>query len=134
MLKKTLFILTALLLSGCAENTLLNEPPQQKMVVQKVDKTSQVGSAKLYLCKDDKEVRVLHSTQKRKKKMLKQVSITFNQVTEKLTLMISERGKNYGNIRWTWHERKDFSTLKTSVGEILAEQCVLKSANLLPSK
>ncbi|OOF86353.1 MliC family protein [Rodentibacter ratti] len=134
MLKKTLFILTALLLGGCTQHTLLNEPPPQKMVVQKVDKTSQIGSAKLYFCKDDKEVRVVHSTQKRNKKMLKQVSITFNQVTEKLTLMISERGNNYGNIRWTWFERSDFSTLKTSVGEILAEQCVLKSSDASLSK
>ena len=36
--------------------------------------------------------------------------------------MISERGKNYGNIRWTWQERDDFSVLKTNLGEILAEQ------------
>ncbi|OOF37144.1 MliC family protein [Rodentibacter heidelbergensis] len=134
MLKKTLFISTALLLSGCSQSPLLNEPPQQKMVVQKVDKTSQIGSAKLYFCKDDKEVRVVHTTQKRNKKMLKQVSISFNQVTEKLTLMISERGNNYGNIRWTWFERNDFSTLKTSVGEILAAQCRLKSTSSSTSK
>ncbi|OOF42292.1 Opacity-associated protein OapB [Rodentibacter rarus] len=134
MLKKTLFISTALVLGSCTQNTLLNDPPPQKMIVQKVDKTSQVGSARLYRCKDDKEVRVVHGTQKRNKKMLKQVSITFNQVTEKLTLMISERGNNYGNIRWTWLERNDFSTLKTSVGEILAEQCLLKSTVSSTSK
>ncbi|OOF55221.1 Opacity-associated protein OapB [Rodentibacter genomosp. 2] len=134
MLRKTLFILTALLLVGCTKSTLLNELPPQKMVVQEVDKTSQIGSAKLYLCKDDKEVRVVHSIQKRNKKMLKRVSITFNHVTERLTLMISESGNNYANIRWTWLERDDFSTLKTSVGEILAEQCVLKSSNASLSK
>lgn len=134
MLRKTLFILTALLLGGCTQSRLLNEPPQQKMVVQKVDKTSQIGSAKLYRCKDGKEVRVVHSTQKRNKRMLKRVSVTFNHVTERLTLMISERGNNYGNIRWTWLERNDFSTLKTSVGEALAEQCVLKSSDPSLSK
>ncbi|MBF0751457.1 MULTISPECIES: MliC family protein [Pasteurellaceae] len=128
MLRKTLFILTALLFGGCAHSPLLSEQSPQKMAVQKVDKASQIGSAKLYFCKDDKEVRVVYSAQKRNKKMLKQVSITFNQVTEKLTQMISERGKNYGNIRWTWLERNDFSTLKNSLGDILAEQCVLKSS------
>ncbi|VEH65553.1 Uncharacterised protein [Rodentibacter pneumotropicus] len=66
--------------------------------------------------------------------MLKRVSVTFNHVTERLTLMISERGNNYGNIRWTWLERNDFSTLKTSVGEALAEQCVLKSSDPSLSK
>lgn len=134
MLKKTLLISTALLIVGCAQNTLLNKPQPQKMAVQKVDKASQKGAAKLYLCKDNKKVRVVHSTQKKNKKTLKRVTITFNNVTEKLTMVISERGNNYSNIRWTWQERDDLSTLKTSVGVILAEQCVLKSSELLSSK
>jgi len=54
------------------------------------------------------------------KKILKRVTVTFNGVTERLTSVISERGNNYGNIRWTWQQREDFSSLKTSVGEILA--------------
>ncbi|OOF78531.1 Opacity-associated protein OapB [Rodentibacter caecimuris] len=134
MLKKISFILTALLLNGCAENTLLSEPLPQKMKVQRVDKTSQIGSAKLYLCKDNKVVRVTHSTEKKNKKTLKRVTITFNNMTEKLMLVISERGKDYGNIRWTWQERDDLSLLKTSVGKILAEQCRLRSSELLPSE
>lgn len=134
MLKKTLLISTALLLVGCAQDTLLNKPQPQKMAVQKVDKASQKGAAKLYLCKDNKKVRVVHSTQKKNKKTLKRVTITFNNVTEKLTMVISERGNNYSNIRWTWQERDDLSTLKTSVGVILAEQCMLKSSELLSSK
>ncbi|QPB43284.1 MliC family protein [Rodentibacter haemolyticus] len=130
MLKKTLLISTALFIGGCAQNPLLNEPQPQKMMVEKVDKASQKGSARLYLCKDNKEVRVVHSTQKKNKKTLKRVSVTFNEVTERLTMVISERGNNYSNIRWTWLERDDFSSLKTSVGVILAEQCVLKNAVL----
>ncbi|OOF59966.1 MliC family protein [Rodentibacter myodis] len=131
MLKKTLLISTALLIGGCSQNALLEKPQPQKMTVEKVDKASQKGAAKLYLCKDDKKVSVVHSTQKKNKKTLKRVTVTFNEVTERLTMVISERGNNYGNIRWTWQEREDLSTLKTSVGVILAEQCVLKESELL---
>ena len=134
MLKKTLLISTALLMAGCAQNTLLNKPKPQKMAVEKVDKASQRGTTNVYLCKDNKRVRVVHSTQKKNKKTLKRVTITFNNVTEKLTMMISERGKNYGNIRWTWQERDDYSSLSTSVGEVLAERCVLQSSELKKSK
>ena len=52
------------------------------------------------------------------------MTVTFNDVTEKLTRVISERGRNYANIRWYWQERDDFSQLQTSVGEVLAERCV----------
>ncbi len=59
------------------------------------------------------------------------VTVTFQGVSEKLTLMISERGKNYANIRWMWQERDDFSTLKTNLGEILAAQCVSQTSERL---
>ena len=39
-------------------------------------------------------------------KTLSQVTVTFNDVTEKLTRVISERGRNYANIRWYWQERE----------------------------
>ena len=134
MLKKTLLVSSVLLLVGCAQNRLLNEPHPQKMAVEKVDKASQKGAAALYLCKDNKQVRVVHSEQKKNKKILKRVTVTFNGVTERLTSVISERGNNYGNIRWTWQQREDFSSLKTSVGEILAEQCVLQPRKVTTDK
>lgn len=134
MLKKTLLVSSVLLLVGCAQNTLLNEPHPQKMAVEKVDKASQKGATALYLCKDNKQVRVVHSEQKKNKKILKRVTVTFNGVTERLTSVISERGNNYGNIRWTWQQREDFSSLKTSVGEILAEQCVLQPREVTTDK
>lgn len=134
MLKKTLLVSSVLLLVGCAQNTLLNEPHPQKMAVEKVDKALQKGAAALYLCKDNKQVRVVHSEQKKNKKILKRVTVTFNGVTERLTSVISERGNNYGNIRWTWQQREDFSSLKTSVGEILAEQCVLQPREVTTDK
>ena len=101
------------------------------MKVQTVDKKSQKGSATVYLCKGNKEVSVVHTKQKQKsKKTLSQVTVTFNDVTEKLTRVISERGRNYANIRWYWQERDDFSQLQTSVGEVLAEHCVKQPSEL----
>lgn len=131
MLRKTLLIFTALWLGGCAQEALVTKPEPQKMQVEHVDKAVQKGDASVYACKDDKQVRVVHSSQKKSKKTLHRVTVTFNAVTEKLTLVISERGKNYANIRWVWQERDDFSTLKTTVGEVLAEQCVLRQSELL---
>ena len=58
----------------------------------------------------------------------------FNDVTEKLTRVISERGRNYANIRWYWQERDDFSQLQTSVGEVLAERCVKQPSELKSGK
>ena len=111
MLKKLSVILTALCLSACSQN------------------------ATVYLCKGNKEVSVVHTKQKQKsKKTLSQVTVTFNDVTEKLTRVISERGRNYANIRWYWQERDDFSRLQTSVGEVLAEHCVKQPSELKSGK
>ena len=104
------------------------------MQVANVDKASQKGEASVYLCKDDKQVRIVYTTHKKHKKTLHHVTVTFHSISEKLTLMISESGKNYANIRWTWQERDDFSTLKTNLGEVLAEQCVLQPIERLSSK
>ena len=131
MLKKLSVILTALCLSACSQNVELSKPAPQKMKVQTVDKKSQKGLTTVYLCKDNKEVSVVHTKQKQKsKKTLSQVTVTYNDVTEKLTRVISERGRNYANIRWYWQERDDFSRLQTSVGEVLAERCVKKTNKL----
>ena len=92
-------------------------------------------SATVYLCEGNKEVSVMHIKQKQKsKKIFSQVTVTFNGVTEKLTRVISERGRNYANIRWYWQERDDFSQLQTSVGEVLAERCVKQPSELKSGK
>ena len=135
MLKKISVILTALWLSACSQSVELNKATPQKMKVQTVDKKSQKGLTTVYLCKDNKEVSVVHTKQKQKsKKTLSQVTVTFNDVTEKLTRVISERGRNYANIRWYWQERDDFSQLQTSVGEVLAERCVKQPSELKSGK
>ena len=70
MFKKTFLILIALCLAGCAQSGLPKKPEPQKMQVEKVDKALQKGEAKVYLCKDDKQVRIVHSTQKKRKKII----------------------------------------------------------------
>ena len=135
MLKKLSVILTALWLSACSQNAELNKATPQKMKVQTVDKKSQKGLTTVYLCKGNKEVSVVHTKQKQKsKKTLSQVTVTYNGVAEKLTRVISERGRNYANISWYWQERDDFSRLQTSVGEVLAERCVKQPSELKSGK
>ena len=133
MFKQICFIFTALGLIGCGQRVMI-QPEPQKMQVANVDKASQKGEASVYLCKDDKQVRIVYTTHKKHKKTLHHVTVTFHSISEKLTLMISESGKNYANIRWMWQERNDFSTLKTNLGEVLAEQCVLQPIERLSSK
>ena len=135
MLKKLSVILTALCLSACSQNAELNKSTPQKMKVQTVDKKSQRGFMTVYLCRGGKRVTIVYTKQKQKsKKTLSQVTVTFNHVTEKLTRVISERGRNYANIRWYWQERDGFSRLQTSVGEVLAERCVKKTNKLKAGK
>ena len=101
------------------EPTVSEKPPQPVL-----QKATQKGEMKEYLCKDDKIIRIVFHTTKHKKNKARSISLTFNNVTYKLSPTIAENGRNYANIHWVWLERKDVSTLKTSVGEVLAEQCV----------
>ena len=63
-------------------------------------------------------------SRKNKKGTQTSITVTFDGVTQKLTPSIAENGRNYSNIHWVWLERKEANTLKTSLGEVLAEQCV----------
>ena len=81
------------------------------MQVEKVDKALQKAKLTDIYVKMIK-LFVLYTPRIKNTKNLHYVTVTFQGVSEKLTLMISERGKNYANIRWMWQERDDFSTLK----------------------
>lgn len=126
MVKKTLLILTALFVSACSREVIFSSSEGQKIQIKQVDKASQKGKVRLYVCQGNKQVRVVHSVRKTKKKTLQTITLTFNGVTEKLLLSVSERGKNYSNIRWHWQEREDFSRLTTATGKVLAEKCVVE--------
>ena len=122
MLRASFVVLALVGLAACTGSAM-----QEKTVKpqpQVLQKATQKGSAKEYVCKGDNVIRIVRHTTRNKKSRLNSISLTFNNVTHKLSPTIAENGRNYSNIHWVWLERKEFSTLKTSVGEVLAEQCV----------
>ncbi|ABR75448.1 hypothetical protein CBG46_05510 [Actinobacillus succinogenes] len=127
-MKTTALFLSALLLLGCSHN-ILPKPVEAKPKPQTamLNKTKQTGVATRYVCKDDKEVRVIHEKVLTKKstKNVETIYLTFGQVTEKLKSTISASGKVYTNIHLRWIERVGgANTLTNSVGVILADVCV----------
>lgn len=130
------WILPALLtLGGCAEIAV--SPVEQVQLVQKASKnaTSQSKAASkrsviksqsvdLYLCKDDKQVRVLKSKGKKNVKN-NTINVTFMGTTHTLSPAVTKNGKKYSNIRWIWWEpRVGKAELYDNNKQILAEQCV----------
>lgn len=122
MLRVSLVLLTSMGLTACMVKPVEQQAPA-KPRTQILQKATQKGSAQDYFCKNDKKVRVVRHTVKNKKTW-NSISVIFNNLTYRLTPTIAENGRNYSNIHWLWLERKEFSILKSSVGEILAEQCV----------
>lgn len=128
MLKKGLIISFCIILSACVQNdtpffkskTSTTHPSSKDLNKKALQKT-----ALRYLCKDNKEVKVTKII-KSKNVKLKSITVTFKGRTQQLTQNISETGKNYTNINWHWYERNNYSILSTSIGTILAEQCVLQ--------
>nr|WP_314739703.1 MliC family protein [uncultured Haemophilus sp.] len=122
------------MLSGCAEVAV--SPVEQVQQVQQassspvappktVSKRSVVKNEaiSLYLCKDDKEVRVLKS--KSKKNAKSTVAVTFMGTTHTLSAAVTKNGKKYSNIRWVWWEpREGDAELYDNNKQILAEACV----------
>lgn len=121
-------------LSGCANVAV--SPVEQVQQVQQaanspvvaakpVSKRSVVKNQaiSLYLCKDDKEVRVLKS--KNKKNGKNTVSVTFMGANHTLSAAVTKNGKKYSNIRWIWWEpREGNAELYDNNKQILAEDCV----------
>ncbi|SCY13931.1 MliC family protein [Basfia succiniciproducens] len=137
---KTLLLLsTMLLMTACSNSvSVLPLPSTAKPAVKTavMDKTTQKGTATLYRCKDDKEVRIVRNINtgnksKKRQKSGSVINLTFNNVTQKLTSTVSESGNSYTNIHWHWFERGDANMLTTSVGKVLAEQCIIQKASPL---
>lgn len=105
-------------------------------VIAPIDEVAQVTSKKEavrtqayarktveYVCKGGKTVSLLLPYDKQAKK----ITLTFNQVSHKLSLMLAPAGKKYSNIRWTWHETPNgVGTLQNNRKIVLAEHCVPK--------
>lgn len=125
-MKIPLLFLAAVLTTACTGGEMLSATNNhQKPANELLDKTAQIGSATMYLCKDNKEVKVVRTSKKNKQaKKVRVVNVTLGDITQRLTQVVSESGKKYSNIRWHWYEKSDVGTLTNSMGQILAEQCV----------
>lgn len=127
----SLFILILLLISGCTKVAV--SPVEQMQQVQKTnsDNTGQVKKVaqrsvvknqamSLYLCKNDKEVRILKTKGKKNS-----ISVTFMDTTHTLSPAVTKNGKKYSNIRWVWWEmRSGIAELYDNNKKVLAKECI----------
>lgn len=127
----SLFISILLLISGCTKVAV--SPVEQVQQVQKTnsDNAEQVKEVaqrsvvknqaiNLYLCKDDKEVRILKTKGKKNS-----ISVTFMDTTHTLSPAVTKNGKKYSNIRWVWWEmRSGIAELYDNNKKVLAKECI----------
>lgn len=120
-MKKTLYLLSTIILTAC----VTEPPPPSNVKLTETATMSQMDNVLFYRCKDNKEIKILRSLKKSKTaKNTKTLEVTFNKVTETLISTVTEKGKKYTNIRWQWLESGENSQLTTSLGVVLAEQCI----------
>ena len=127
----SLFISILLLISGCTKVAV--SPVEQVQQVQQtnsgnaeqVKEVAQRSVVKnqamnLYLCKDDKEVRILKTKGKKNS-----ISVTFMDTTHTLSPTVTKNGKKYSNIRWVWWEmRSGIAELYDNNKNVLAKECI----------
>ncbi|STO63425.1 MliC family protein [Haemophilus parahaemolyticus] len=127
----SLFISILLLISGCTKVAV--SPVEQVQQVQKtnsdnveqVKKVAQRSVVKnqamsLYLCKNDKEVRILKTKGKKNS-----INVTFMDTTHTLSPAVTKNGKKYSNIRWVWWEmRSGIAELYDNNKKVLAKECI----------
>ena len=127
----SLFVSILLLISGCTKVAV--SPVEQVQQVQKtnsdnveqVKKVAQRSVVKnqamsLYLCKNDKEVRILKTKGKKNS-----INVTFMDTTHTLSPAVTKNGKKYSNIRWVWWEmRSGIAELYDNNKKVLAKECI----------
>ena len=127
----SLFISILLLISGCTKVAV--SPVEQVQQVQttnsdnveQVKKVAQRSVVKnqamsLYLCKNDKEVRILKTKGKKNS-----INVTFMDTTHTLSPAVTKNGKKYSNIRWVWWEmRSGIAELYDNNKKVLAKECI----------
>lgn len=123
----SLFISILLLISGCTspveqvqqvQQTNSDNAEQVKKVAQRSVVKNQAMS--LYLCKNDKEVRILKTKGKKNS-----ISVTFMDTTHTLSPTVTKNGKKYSNIRWVWWEmRSGIAELYDNNKKALAKECI----------
>ncbi len=125
---KRLLLFTFIGIVACTtDSELLSHSQSQPKNQVMLDKTTQKRSASLYKCKDDKIIRVVRiteSSKNTKKVKTDEINLTFEGVTEKLNATLYQTGKFYTSIHWQWLETTENNSLRSSVGNILAEQCI----------
>lgn len=95
-------------------------PASTQIKKNHVTKVANVSIAE-YICEQGKILQIQTQTKSKK------ITVTFNQISHRLSSTISRSGKKYSNIRWTWIENaKGVGRLQDSRQHILAEQCVRK--------
>ena len=128
-LRVSLLLLTVFCISDCTiQSTATTTSAEEKKLAAKtasLNKTTQKSVSTNYICKDNKAVKVVPVVKKNKKsKNIKMINLTFNNLTRRLTPIVSENGQKYSSIHWEWSEKEEFSTLTDSTGKVLAEHCV----------
>ena len=127
----SLLVSTLLLISGCTKVAV--SPVEQVQQVQQTnsDNAEQVKeiaqrsvvksqAMNLYLCQDDKEVRILKTKGKKNS-----ISVTFMDVTHTLSPTVTKNGKKYSNIRWVWWEMSSgVAELYDNNKKVLAKECI----------
>ena len=127
----SLLVSTLLLISGCTKVAV--SPVEQVQQVQQTnsDNAEQVKeiaqrsvvknqAMNLYLCQDDKEVRVVKTKGKKNS-----ISVTLMDATHTLSPTVTKNGKKYSNIRWVWWEmRSGVAELYDNNKKVLAKECI----------
>ncbi len=128
---KTVAILVAItaLLSGCAE---LVPPAEQVQMMSSQSKHFGNGAVRTTVVNDavdvyhcDKGLSVkLQQTQPEKKRK-SPLTVTFGELSYKLSPTITKNGYKYSNIRWIWWEKFDGkASLFDNSNHVLAKNCV----------
>lgn len=117
-------------LCGCSATTIAPAEQIQQRTEQKAQSTVKGRDVVKkqfvteYVCDKQYFVRVQKSSAKKNST----VTVTFNQVSHKLSPTVAKNGKKYSNIRWTWLEGFDGkATLSDNRHRVLASNCVKKA-------
>lgn len=120
-------------LTGCAEPVI--SPVEQIRLAQKqselakpktpVATVAKTQTSTRFLCDNGKEVRVTYAQKTTAKS--KTITVNFENVSHRLTPVVTRNGKKYSNIRWTWQEPRSGKAMLTNNNKkVLAANCVKK--------
>ena len=127
MLIKNWIFFLLFILTSCSQFKLPLTETTVKPTTLLTEQTIQQKSQTIrYQCKDNKFISLVHVTQSNKSKKQNQrpINLTYKNTTQRLVPIVTETGQKYTNIHWRWTELENYATLTTTVGVLLAEQCI----------